>query len=397
MNSILKSNDLILINIRLIQTQLNLDSVFLPNLDTLKKLIKNDKYSNIVEETVLSQFYQSNFKLKIPFSFSNIYTEILFLTLFGFFNQKNQESHFFKMIFNGEVPKEVLLRSEENKEILFNLYSEHVFKILNFLNLNSLILKDLKELKREMMNVGIFLNKEIYKQLELKIYSNIDKLLIIITPGDNFWFKSNKPKIADQNYERKYDGKDVYIFYNWDFIEKFFTKLASHPRCKVGLLSSLCKNNLKENFEVISQNEKFSKLNLENQVILFDEETHDKYNIRYDLNHNSDNSLFFRRNIKKIIENIEREKSIYKINYSFNEDKILILESEKYKSISTTENLIFLNCFSENLLYYNPQEKEKKINIYIDMLFDYILEILNTNGIVDIPDYLKNNPFFIKS
>ena len=76
----------------------------------------------------------------------------------------------------------------------------------------------------------------------------------------------------------------------------------------------------------------------------------------------------------------------------FDENNILILESEKDKMAdSTRNNTIFLNVFNEE--YLQKDEKGKKAtDLDVDKFIDYLVKLLNDCG-EDIRSYIKQNPF----
>ena len=126
-----------------------------------------------------------------------------------------------------------------------------------------------------------------------------NKILVILAPSNNFWIKSEKSTINDTNYDIKLNNYSN-IFYNKNFIQKFMTKIAKHPRCSFGLLSSMANRNLKNCWEALER--QFSSI-CPRKVIFFEQKDHDQIM----LDENKKKMTFF-RSMEKIIDHLKREK-----------------------------------------------------------------------------------------
>ena len=218
-----------------------------------------------------------------------------------------------------------------------------------------------------------------------------NKILVFIAPSNNFWIKSEKNVINDQNYDIKLNNYNK-IFYNKKFIKKFLEKITKHPRCSFGLLSSMSYKNLKNCWDGL---EKQFNNDCPKNIIFIDQKDHDEV-----LEPNSKKKKFY-RNMEKIIEHLKKEKNIKNKNRdkdeeeeenveNFNEKNILILESEEDKMVEETKsNSVYMNLFNEDYLAKNEQEKEA-IDLEGDKIINYVIKLLE-NCTDDIRDYLNLN------
>lgn len=225
-----------------------------------------------------------------------------------------------------------------------------------------------------------------------------NKILVILAPSNNFWIKSEKTTINDINYDIKLNNYSN-IFYNKNFIQKFMTKIARHPRCSFGLLSSMAFRNLKNCWDALER--QFSKL-CPRKVLFFEQKDHDQIM----LDQNKKKMTFF-RNMEKIIDHLKREKQkelreksrqrfIKEENEKnenveyFNKNNIIILESDEDKMSETTKpNSFIMNVFNEKYLEYNEQNKIA-IDLEADKAINYIVNLLE-NCTDDVRDYLGRN------
>ena len=178
------------------------------------------------------------------------------------------------------------------------------------INSLDLLLKSLDEL-------GICIPKDrknILYSIIRDFFLSLEKILILITPSQNFWIKSEKNIINQTNYDKKLNNY-TNIFYNHKFIKNFFSIISKHPRCEFGLLCSMKQQNLQNCWEGLKI---FSNINYKLDPIFIDQESHE-----IDPEQPKNNFL---RSMKKIIEYLKKRK-----NTNFNESNIIILESEKKK------------------------------------------------------------------
>lgn len=348
---------------------------------------------NHINQSIFSKFYRednrnNNSLLNYPDSVEDEIDELFLLTICGFINKDSIYS-----IESERAIKKNLAIDSDLHNLINNIdslnYDKYISSILSKFCIISDIKKKIEDFKNILENIGLSFTDNIFTELYRRYINNNDKILIILTPGDNIWFKSNKKTIAHINYERCYDGKDIFIYYNWDFIKKFIEKIAKHPRCVVAFLSSLSKKNLKENFDIIINEDDYADQDYLKYAYLLDEECHDKINPDSCKESSSDQirsnkDTIFKRNLSKIME---------KTNYKFNEKRILILESDEIKAGNISKNIIKLNCFSEGILL----DKTTKANIdkHLDKLFDEIRNMLDSSSELDIPKYLKEKPIIL--
>ena len=248
---------------------------------------------------------------------------------------------------------------------------ENIFFNFNYFNL---FLNSLEEL-------GICIprdNKNIlYSHMKDKIFSiEKNKILILIAPSNNFWIKSDKNLIGKKEYDRKLNNY-TNIFYNSEFIKKFFSEIYTHPRCKIGLISSMIHKNLISCWEGL----KITCLPKEDvDPIFIDQESHEHIPINKS---KQTRDKQFLRSMKKIILNLKKN------NYNnFNEKNIIILESDMDKIGSDTgNNSINVNLFDEKFFESNKEQK-LKIAKKEEEVIEYIKSILE-NCTDDIRSYIN--------
>ena len=235
------------------------------------------------------------------------------------------------------------------------------------LNSLDLLLKSLDEL-------GICIPKDrknILYSIIRDFFLSLEKILILITPSQNFWIKSEKNIINQTNYDKKLNNY-TNIFYNHKFIKNFFSIISKHPRCEFGLLCSMKQQNLQNCWEGLKI---LSNINIKLDPICIDQESHD-------LDPEQKNNFF--RSMKKIIEYLKKRK--YK---NYNERNIIILESEEKKITDTKDNTILVNLFNEKYIE-SSEEERASIDNKGDEVINYIKDLLE-NCTDDIRIYINNN------
>ena len=265
-------------------------------------------------------------------------------------------------------------------------YAYYIFNIVLYLKRQQITfpLYDLNLLFRSLEEIGIYFKQDrksvLYRNIKDSFMSLLDnKILIILAPSNNFWVKSDKNVISNINYDKKLNNY-CNIFYNKNFIKKYLTFFAKHPRCNLGLMSSMTQKNLKAAIEGLDV--QFNKL-LPKKYSVISQGAHDviKPQMKKDI------PLFF-RNMEKIINHV---KSKDKWDY-FDEKNIIIIEGDKNKITEGTKgNTLVSNYFSEEYLMCDKQKKEE-IEKEGDRLMKYLLNVLE-NCAVDVRDYLSQNPF----
>ena len=266
------------------------------------------------------------------------------------------------------------LKSTEKIAIAFS-QMELLFKSLDELGIN--ILKDDK-------NVLYRSIKDSFLSMEK------NKILVILAPSNNFWIKSSKHTINEQNYDIKLNNYNN-IFYNKKFIKKFLEKIIKHPRCAFGLICSMNYKNLKNCWEGLEK--QFSNI-CPKKVLLFDQKDHEE--IRVDPKSKPE----FYRSMNKIIEHLKKEKNMNNKNKDkeqeegdnveyFNEKNIIIVDSDKDKMGETKNNSIYVNIFDEDYLNKNEQDKIS-IDLEGDKAINYLIKLLETCS-DDIRVYINKN------
>ena len=241
-----------------------------------------------------------------------------------------------------------------------------------------------------MDEIGINIHKDennvLYKNIKDSFFSmEKNKILLILTPSNNFWIKSDKATINQQIYDIKLNN-DRNVFYNKKFIEKFFTRVTNYPRCVFGLLCSMQEHNIKKCWAGLEL--QFSKICPKN-IIYLPQDVHEKLDEKAYL-----------RNMKRIKEYLKQIKKIEikksgkdeeeRDNFEyFDETNILILENDKEKIDDTKDNSIYMNLFSEQFLELNEKETEA-YEIESDKYINYIIKLLE-NCDDDIRVYINKN------
>ena len=232
---------------------------------------------------------------------------------------------------------------------------------------------------------------KLYAKIKKDLFYSIpkNKILILLAPSNNFWIKSEKAQINDQNYDKKLNNYSN-IFYNKKFIEKFLEQVVNNPRCHFGLISSMTYKNLKACWDAVPKLDNHINEICPKNIVFIDQNLHDQ--VQEDPN--SKKKSFF-RNMEKIIEYLKQKKKSDNEQESteyFDQHNILILESEPDKTLdSTISNTIRLNTFNEE--YLQKDEKGKTItDLEVDKFLKYLVTLLNNCG-EDIRSYIKQNPY----
>ena len=166
-------------------------------------------------------------------------------------------------------------------------YVDNSFSYLEYLNSFIDYLKNSENISIAINQMELLFNAlddlgvNIHRNDENVLYRNIkdsffsmekNKILVILAPSNNFWIKSPKSTINEQNYDIKLNNYNN-IFYNKKFIKKFLEKVTKHPRCVFGLLCSMSFKNLKNCWEGLEK--QFSEL-CPKKVIFFDQKDHEE-------------------------------------------------------------------------------------------------------------------------
>jgi hypothetical protein len=281
-------------------------------------------------------------------------------------------------------------------------YFVYILKFLDFLKKEekfSIPINQMDSLFSTLDELGINIPREdtnvLYRSIKDSFFAmNKNKILVLVAPSHNFWIKSEKSSIKEQLYDLKLNNFSN-IFYHKKFIEKFLKKIAKHPRCCFGIISSMTYRNLKNCWDGL---EKQFTNECPKNVIFIEQNDHEK--IQLDP---KSKKLSFFRSMKKIIEHLsaEKKKELKKKNcviddesennfLYFNEKNILIVESEEDKVAEDNKhNSIFVSVFSEKYLESDEQNK-LAIDLEGDKAINYIYKLLETCN-DDIREYINKN------
>ena len=385
--------------------------IFLPTPESLVKLCDSKLIKEIVnfDLTKFVSFFRKNpEKEKIILNLDKIKSlsnkDLLpyILVFIGGINSINTIYDIFEGIETELQPKEnIYIDHSEN-------YLNYILSILDFFKGKeqfSIPFSQMKLLFAILDEIGINIHRDdkniLYRSIKDSFFlMEINKILIIVAPSNNFWIKSEKSTIGDQNYDIRLNNYS-YIFYNKKFIQKFFSKIAKHPRCCLGLISSMTYKNLKNCWEALEK--QFSNI-CPKKIIFIDQKDHDQ--VMQDPNKKK---MSFFRNMQKIIEHLksEKEKEL-KIAYKnylkgednneyegdanvryFDNENIVILESEEDKIGEDTKwNSFKMNVFNEQYLEFN-EKQQLAIDLQGDKVIDYVYDLLE-NCTDDVRQYLYN-------
>lgn len=354
----------ILFNLNAIKDQIYFD------LGKYKTFFKTENEEEILDLTAIQHI--QNFK---------ILNSILF-----FIGAINVENDIYD--FDDEEEEENELRAPIPEENFYENSDSYIQYIQNNLSTltRDIAFIDLDEVINSLKEIGIDIvkddNNTLYKQIKDNVMSSPEnKIMVLITPSNNFYVKTEKSSINGVNYDLKINNITK-LFLNNDFIQKFINKIANHPRCYFGLLSSMITKNLKTaNSGILTQ---FSKIYPKNYSLI-DQKSHDGE----DIGKRGVIPKFY-RNLNLIMNHVKNKDKLY----YFNETNILILDSKDYKISETTKNnTINVSVFNEELLRITPQEKKKKIlKEKGDKLINYVVELLEKCP-NDVRDYISLHPY----
>jgi len=317
---------------------------------------------------------------------------IFLLILIGFINSENE---IYELIDESlKVPEEEnSIDNHQNYILYLNASIDYLKSQGKFLS----TINDLTDLLRILDYIGIHIPKDNKNTLYDKINKDLflsnekNKILILIAPSNNFWIKSEKSSINDQNYDKKLNNYSN-IFYNKGFIKKFMEKIANNPRCRLGLLSSMAYRNLNSCWEALSKLDNDISQLCPKNVIFIDQTLHDALS-----EDPKSKKKTFLRSMDKIKEHLKKKKSKNKDDDQdntsyFEENNILILESEQDKMSDTTKNnSIPFNVFNEGYLEKDEKGREA-IDLDVDKFLNYLMKLFDNCG-DDIRSYIKQNPF----
>jgi len=360
-------NLLELFNLNVIKNQIYLD------VEKYKSYFKTENEEAILDITNIQHILNNK-----------ILNSILFFL--GAINIENDIYQFEEQV-PGEEEEEEEIKEPIPEEYLFENSQNYIQYLQNNIQLitRNIAFMDIEYAIKSLQEIGINIFPDIgntlYRQIKDKVMSLPEnKILVLITPSNNFYVKTEKNSINGVNYDFKINNITK-LFLNDDFIKKFITKIANHPRCHFGLLSSMIQKNLKTaNTGILTM---YSTL-YPKHYSLIDQRSHDGL----DLDKKGVIPKFF-RNLDLILKHVKTKDKLY----CFNNTNVLIIESKDYKiSESTKQNSINVSVFNEELMR-KPNDERKKILLEKgDKLINYVYELLE-NCPNDVRDYITLHPF----
>ena len=268
-------------------------------------------------------------------------------------------------------------------------YMQYLQNNINLLTRNiafmdiDLTIKSLEEIGLKILQEN---NNTLYRQIKDKVMSLTEnKILVLITPSNNFYVKTEKNSINGINYDFKINNITK-LFLNNEFIMEFIKKISNHPRCHFGLLSSMVQKNLKTANSGMST--MFNTI-YPRHISLIDQRSHDGI----DLDKKGVVPKFF-RNLELILKHVKTKDKLY----CFNKTNVLIIESKDFKvkgeekPDSTKLNTLNVSVIDEELLRKPNAERKKIIKEKGEKLINYVYDLLE-NCPNDVRDYLVNHPF----
>ena len=360
-------NLLELFNLNVIKSQIYFD------IEKYKSYFKTENEEEILDIT------------NIPHILNNkILNSILFFL--GAINIENDIYQFDEQV-GGEEEEEEEIKEPIPEEYLFENSQNYIQYLQNNIQLitRNIAFMDIEYAIKSLQEIGINIIPDIgntlYRQIKDKVMSLPEnKILVLITPSNNFYVKTEKNSINGVNYDFKINNITK-LFLNNDFIKKFITKIANHPRCHFGLLSSMIQKNLKTaNTGILTI---YSTV-YPKHYSLIDQRSHDGL----DLDKKGVIPKFF-RNLDLILKHVKTKDKLY----CFNNTNVLIIESKDYKiSESTKQNSINVSVFNEELMRKPNNERKKIILEKGDKLINYVYDLLE-NCPNDVRDYITLHPF----
>ena len=293
---------------------------------------------NIILTPHLLKFSQNTLDLTKVKGLQNSHILKALLGILGSINQKNDFT---------------LFTSEFNSNINPSLYFENRVSLVEYIRSNiatmfsEFKIVDFKNFIFALEDIGIDIGKtSLYTEIKNFIFG-INKILIVITPSSNFWIKNENEKLNGKIFDRRMNKFNC-LYYNWEFIKMFYDRVANHPRCLLGYLSSMTVKNLKPCIEFITIRVKnFTKF------VIFDQSCHQE------VMKEGSKKPEFTRDLMKIIKTAQ-------INNEIDETNTLIIESEMEKNGNCASNSIGFSCFDEK---FDGKDHEGLIN-YLVVLLD---------------------------
>ena len=339
------------------------------DLEKYKMFVKIENEENVLDFSDVHHIQNSKILNSVLFFLGAINLEN---DIYDFDDEEEEENEL-----RAPIPEENLYENSDN----YTQYLQNNLSILTrdiaFIDLDEVI-KSLEEIG---MRIVVDNKNTLYRQIKDNVMSSPEnKIMVLITPSNNFYVKTEKNSINGINYDFKINNITK-LFLNNDFIQKFIKKIANHPRCHFGLLSSMITKNLKTaNSGILTQ---FNNIYPKNYSLI-DQKSHDGE----DVGKKGVIPKFY-RNLNMIMSHVKNKDKLY----CYNETNILILDSKDYKISETTKpNTINVSVFNEELLRTPYPDKNRVLNEKGDKLINYVYELLE-NCPNDVRDYISLHPF----
>ena len=339
------------------------------DLEKYKMFVKIENEENVLDFSDVHHIQNSKILNSVLFFLGAINLEN---DIYNFDDEEEEENEL-----RAPIPEENLYENSDN----YTQYLQNNLSILTrdiaFIDLDEVI-KSLEEIG---MRIVVDNKNTLYRQIKDNVMSSPEnKIMVLITPSNNFYVKTEKNSINGINYDFKINNITK-LFLNNDFIQKFIKKIANHPRCHFGLLSSMITKNLKTaNSGILTQ---FNNIYPKNYSLI-DQKSHDGE----DVGKKGVIPKFY-RNLNMIMSHVKNKDKLY----CYNETNILILDSKDYKISETTKpNTINVSVFNEELLRTPYPDKNRVLNEKGDKLINYVYELLE-NCPNDVRDYISLHPF----
>ena len=361
-------NLLELFNLNVIHGQIEYD------MEKYKSFFKKENEENILDLTNIPHILNNKILNSILFFLGAINIENDIYE----FDQVEEEEDEIK----EPIPEENLFENSQNYIAYLQNNINLLTKNIAFMDID-LTIKSLEEIGLKILPEN---NNTLYRQIKDKVMSLPEnKILVLITPSNNFYVKTEKNSINGINYDFKINNITK-LFLNSEFIKKFIAKISNHPRCHFGLLSSMIQKNLKTANSGMST--MFNTI-YPRHISLIDQRSHDGI----DLDKKGVVPKFF-RNLELILKHIKTKDKLY----CFNKTNVLIIESKDFKikgeekPESTKLNSINVSVINEELLKKPSLERKRTIEEKGEKLINYVYDLLE-NCPNDVRDYLQNHPF----
>lgn len=236
-------------------------------------------------------------------------------------------------------------------------------------------MRDFSSLIEALKEIGLCFKQylPVYEAIRNEIYVN-SKILVLIVPSNNFWIKvpSETPIINGVNYDKKLN-MSANIFYNWDFVKRFYDRIANHPRCQLGFLSSAMQKNLRHCIDFMQVNVK----NFKTDYLILDQTCHEVSE-----KNAQDQPIKFVRNFEKL-------KTMAANLGSFDDTNIVILEAEPEKSKNIKANILEMIAMPSNFFDISSEDR-LQLQAKNEKLLDYLVKMLDECQ-EDVREYLAVN------